>query len=136
MWSNKAREHLFPNSEIDVFADFLRFSKKWPIFENILRGLVLAWTIICSILTIDISVEKEFEKWILIRFANRSCQLGLKLKSCIKADFTNWGHKIFFLFQSHNIFPCRWKINTKTMFIILTIFTLIQNYKHITGNMR
>ena len=36
----KVRDHLFPNSEIEIFDNFQRFSTKFPNFHKILRGLV------------------------------------------------------------------------------------------------
>ena len=37
---DEVREHLFPNSEIEIFIDFCRFSKNFPNFQKILRGPV------------------------------------------------------------------------------------------------
>ena len=35
---DEVREHLFPNSEIEIFIDFCRFSKNFPNFQKIFRG--------------------------------------------------------------------------------------------------
>ena len=37
---DEVREHLFPNSEIEIFFDFCRFSTNSPNFQKILRGPV------------------------------------------------------------------------------------------------
>ena len=37
-WPDKVQEHLFPNSEIEIFIDFWRFSTNFPNFEKILSG--------------------------------------------------------------------------------------------------
>ena len=38
--SGKVQKDLFPNSEIEIFNDFCRFSSKLLIFQTILRGWV------------------------------------------------------------------------------------------------
>ena len=38
---DEVREHLFPNSEIEIFIDFCRFSTNFPIFQKLLRGPVV-----------------------------------------------------------------------------------------------
>ena len=37
---NEVREHLFPNSEIEIFIDFCQFSTNFSDFRKILRGPV------------------------------------------------------------------------------------------------
>ena len=37
---DEVRKHLFPNSEIEIFIDFCRFSTNFTNFQKILRGPV------------------------------------------------------------------------------------------------